>query len=229
MIVSILGDTMTKKDIIYNNLKDDILKGKYIAGNLLPSEYEICEKYSVSREPVRRAIAKLREKGYIISKRGKGNIINPKEYYLHNSIASLSEEENDIKDIIVLELKKIENDNLFEDEEHLFKYKRIIFSKDNTIYEKGYLPFSQFSKFNIIDCKEGILEFIKQTHKIKVLKKVFNSILLDEQHIINTYLEQPLKTSIEVKQKLFDDKGKLIQYSIQIKKDSKFSYVTTSE
>lgn len=43
---------------------------------VLPSESQLCMKFSVSREPVRRAFEKLQKEGYIVKKQGKGAFIN---------------------------------------------------------------------------------------------------------------------------------------------------------
>ncbi len=222
---------MTKKDIIYKNLKREIIKGNYKEGDLLLSEYDICEKYNVSREPVRRAIAKLREKGYVTTKRGKGNIINPKEYYLHQSISSISEEENQVKDITVIKLSKIENNGLFDNEEFCFYYERIIKTEDNTIFEKAYLPYNRFEDFDLISCQNSVLDYIKHKKNIKIslLKKKFDSILVKLEDVINEYIEKPIENSIRIEQHLYDEDHKLIQLSIQVKENSTFTYVTNNE
>ena len=68
----------TKKDYIYGEIKNLILNGEFKEGELLISENEICKRYNVSREPVRRALKRLKEKGYI----GKNVIIGVRPEHL---------------------------------------------------------------------------------------------------------------------------------------------------
>ncbi|ATN03767.1 trehalose operon repressor [Staphylococcus epidermidis] len=61
--------------IIYDHLKKDISEGNYLYGELLPSEYELVEKYHSSRETVRKALELLTNDGVIQKIRGKGSIV----------------------------------------------------------------------------------------------------------------------------------------------------------
>jgi len=57
------------------NLLDEILQGKWMVGELLPSENELAEAYQVSRATVRRALAELQREGRIATRKGKGSIV----------------------------------------------------------------------------------------------------------------------------------------------------------
>lgn len=60
---------------IYNDLLQEIQKGSYKEGQLLPSEHELCRLYSVSRPTVRQAMQRLSDSGYVIKHHGKGSIV----------------------------------------------------------------------------------------------------------------------------------------------------------
>ncbi|MBM7644958.1 GntR family trehalose operon transcriptional repressor [Scopulibacillus daqui] len=60
---------------IYNDLADKIQKGKYMTGELLPSEHELADRYDSSRETIRKALNFLSQNGYIQKVRGKGSIV----------------------------------------------------------------------------------------------------------------------------------------------------------
>jgi len=60
---------------IYMDLKERIESGEWSYGALLPSEYELCDVYAVSRGTVRQVLAKLEEEGLIRRERGKGTFI----------------------------------------------------------------------------------------------------------------------------------------------------------
>lgn len=61
---------------LYNSLYQDIVQGVYEKGSLLPSENVLSEKYHVSRNTLRQALAILNQDGYIYKKQGKGTYIS---------------------------------------------------------------------------------------------------------------------------------------------------------
>ena len=57
---------------ISRKIENDIEKGVYRIGDILPNEYQLCEIYSVSRITVRGALARLGDLGKIKRIKGKG-------------------------------------------------------------------------------------------------------------------------------------------------------------
>lgn len=88
---------------VYNSLYSDIRNGIYAENEFLPSEISLSEKYGVSRNTLRQALAILSEDGLILKSQGKGSIVTkPIEEDLikkiSNPMTSLSIKEiNDIK------------------------------------------------------------------------------------------------------------------------------------
>lgn len=64
---------------LYVQLKEyilgDIQNGTLTAGDMIPTEHELMEVYSVSRNVVRQAIGELVEGGYLIRKKAKGTFV----------------------------------------------------------------------------------------------------------------------------------------------------------
>lgn len=60
---------------IYNSLYSDIMDGVYPEGGVLPGEQQLAEKYNVSRNTLRQALAILSEDGLIIKSRGRGTVV----------------------------------------------------------------------------------------------------------------------------------------------------------
>ena len=58
-------------------LKDEIVSGVYPVGSQLPTEEELCERFSVSRYTVREALRRLREDSLVSSRQGAGTIVVP--------------------------------------------------------------------------------------------------------------------------------------------------------
>ncbi|WP_017729028.1 trehalose operon repressor [Halalkalibacterium ligniniphilum] len=61
--------------LIYQELANQIDKGKQKPGDLLPSEHELVDMYDTSRETIRKALNLLSEHGYIQKVQGKGSIV----------------------------------------------------------------------------------------------------------------------------------------------------------
>ncbi len=66
---------MGKYEQVYQDLSSKIDDGTYPVGALLPSEKQLTENYSVSRETARKALALLTDRGYIQKIMGKGSIV----------------------------------------------------------------------------------------------------------------------------------------------------------
>lgn len=80
---------------IYNALYSDIINGVYSLGETLPGETTLSEKYGVSRNTLRQALAILNEDGMIQKSQGKGTIVcaipnQPTETKITNPLLSLS-------------------------------------------------------------------------------------------------------------------------------------------
>ena len=64
---------------VYNSLYSDIVNNVYLEGEQLPSENALSEKYGVSRNTLRQALAILCEDGMVIKSQGKGTTIARRE------------------------------------------------------------------------------------------------------------------------------------------------------
>ena len=60
---------------VAEELKEQILSGDLPAGQMLPSEPELSEKYGISRTSIRNALRTLREWGLIRSEQGRGSFV----------------------------------------------------------------------------------------------------------------------------------------------------------
>lgn len=60
---------------IYNDLKTKIEDQYYQINEILPSEKELMEIYSASRDTIRKSLNLLTQDGYIIKEKGKGSIV----------------------------------------------------------------------------------------------------------------------------------------------------------
>src|SRR6266481_3273421 len=58
-------------------LKDEIVSGVHPVGSQLPTEEELCERFSVSGYTVREALRRLREDNLVASRQGAGTVVVP--------------------------------------------------------------------------------------------------------------------------------------------------------
>ena len=61
-------------------LRHDIEAGVYRAGDLLPSESDICERYDLSRSVVRQTLANLAHAGVVHTERGRGSFVAERKF-----------------------------------------------------------------------------------------------------------------------------------------------------
>ncbi len=62
---------------VVSALKDEIVRGIYPVGSQLPTEEELCERFSISRYTVREALRRLRDDHLVSSRQGAGTTVVP--------------------------------------------------------------------------------------------------------------------------------------------------------
>ncbi|MGV3633603.1 MAG: GntR family transcriptional regulator [Pseudorhodoplanes sp.] len=60
---------------IRRTLTDEIMSGRYAAGDKFPPENELCDRFGVSRQTVREAIRELQSRGLLKRRRGAGTVV----------------------------------------------------------------------------------------------------------------------------------------------------------
>ena len=65
---------------IVDELRGEILTGRRAAGERLPSEHELADHYGTSRPTVRRAVARLKAEGLVVTSQGRGAFVRPKPH-----------------------------------------------------------------------------------------------------------------------------------------------------
>lgn len=74
-----MDNTLDKSTSKYKALRDWIIEaiesGRFAHGTVLPSENMLCDKFTVSRQTVRNAMAELKAEGYVERHKGKGTFV----------------------------------------------------------------------------------------------------------------------------------------------------------
>ena len=65
---------------IVDDLRGEILAGGLAPGGRLPSEHELALRYGTSRPTVRRAIARLKAEGLVVTEQGRGAFVRPEPH-----------------------------------------------------------------------------------------------------------------------------------------------------
>ena len=60
---------------VYDHILDNILNGVWPPGSKLPSENELCQKFGVSRVPIREALKRLNAMGIAQTRQGEGSYV----------------------------------------------------------------------------------------------------------------------------------------------------------
>lgn len=161
-------------------LRNQIRNGKYLAGDLLPSEHDLMVDYSVSRNTAQRAIEDLVRDGLAIRKQGKGTFV-PKsivEFGLHR-LTSFTEE-TQLKGLTpsakVLKFDTIPADGLLaknlaiQENDQVYQLIRVRFGDNNPMaYQKSYLPVSLCKGLDQFDfSKESLFKVLENQFRHKI-------------------------------------------------------------
>lgn len=139
-----------------DTLRNQIKSGSYKAGELLPSERELCLSYDVSRSTVRQAIQLLREEGLIRKERGVGTRIESRPKIeqdllgYHNFDLQMlkkghSASVNLLKDEILDKPGRVQRLMKLPEESSIFKVVRLRLVDNEPVFlEKIYMPLERF-------------------------------------------------------------------------------------
>lgn len=98
-------DTIKKVNLVdevYKKLKEKIVSGDWEAGQKIPSENELSEKYGVSRNTIRNAIQKLKGLNLIETRQGQGTFLKKdlNSSIISNIIPGMIFNDNEILDVL---------------------------------------------------------------------------------------------------------------------------------
>lgn len=165
---------------VYNYLKENIINENFKSGEKLPSENELTNIFSVSRNTVRRAIEMLSADGLTTSVHGKGVFVieNKPFKFLVGGLQSFKEasESNNIKfstevpifeEIVVDESLSNKTGFLVGTKVlHLVRVRNI--NDENVILDINYFLYDIVSKLNKDIAKDSIYKFLEENLHIKI-------------------------------------------------------------
>lgn len=155
---------------LMKEIKDLIQKGEYEAGDQIPTETELSEKYQVSRITVRRTIEELCTQGILVKRQGKGTFVEaPKIYRKVEKDNSMSFSEScrangrkpssHVIECQFVEAEEWQNEFLMlTDDKRLYHIERVLSADElPIIYEHIYIPAIRVPNLQVEKLENGSL------------------------------------------------------------------------
>lgn len=163
-------------ELVYNYLLN-LINNELEEHNKIPSENTLCEKFSLSRLTVRQGINKLKNEGYLYSKRGSGNFVNPKKItYTISSNTTFTNEILKLKkvpSIKLLEMKTIKADEEIAKKLNIREAEEVLYIKNMRLVDD--VPFLFAEYYMNKSLLKDIENIIPTTNSIsKLYKEIYN-------------------------------------------------------
>ncbi|EED7441813.1 TPA: GntR family transcriptional regulator [Salmonella enterica subsp. salamae serovar 35:g,m,s,t:-] len=211
---------------IAKKIKDKINGYLYSVGDPLPTEVQLAQHYSVSRNTIRKALALLEHDGMIERKHGSGTFVKQKNFIAHvNHMNSLSEiakksgkevksqiikfEVQEATQLISAELKIMPQDPVY-----YIKRLRLIDDKPIQL-EETWLSVNRFPALTISHMKNSKFFYIENECNIKIIGtfETFSPVFPTPEvaSILHTSIIDPI---LKIQTQAVDEKYEPIDYSI---------------
>lgn len=222
--------------IIMDNIKDKIEKGDFNPGERLPSEPELAKQFKVSRSTIREALRALEQENIVTKKHGIGTFVKAKPLY-----TSGIEELFSVTDLILrgghtpgtrlifseYKTANAEEKEIFnlKDDEKILLVKRIRTSnQEPLVYCIDKIPAHLLPEGCTLD-RESIFNFLEDKAEVKIDCATTNIETINGLPEISESLKCDVKTPLLVlKQSHFDEKTRLVLYSINYFRSNNFSF-----
>ncbi len=223
---------MTKYQIVYNNIVNNIENDLYKKTNKLPSEKALSDELGVSINTIRKALSLLIENGYVISRHGSGYFISTHKNFNILKLKSLGttyKNKNITSKILRFEIIRagiIEAENLnVEVGEAIYAIKRLRLVRDKpTILENTIVPVKLFPTLTKSIFEGSFYTYIDEhsPHKIDRAIKDISPIIpsQDVAKILQTTCDNPL---LVIENYVYLKSGEQFEYSYNIHVDEKLS------
>lgn len=224
-----------KKSIIpvYIQLKsiilDNIEKGLWKEGQLISSERELSDEFSISRMTIRQALGELVQEGYLYKKKGKGTYVcKPKvtQQDIMSFTEMIEKTGGELKNII-LEFDVIETPDFLSsifDDSKVYKINRNrVVDNEVIANELIYMPVSLASDLKETDLTGSIYKYLESlNHYVSYCKSSINSVLYNEEYEKLFNLDD-MVALLKVSNKVYDSEDRLIFFEKAIYRSDKYT------
>ncbi|MDF2698687.1 MAG: phnF [Haloplasmataceae bacterium] len=165
--------------VIENDIKEKLKSGVLTQGDMIPSENELKEEYSVSRMTVRQALNNLVNEGYLFRHKGKGTFVNTLKIEKKiQGLLGFSEEmrrmNRKVSNKIISIQSLLADDEVaaklfLNNEEEVFLVERVRYGdKIPILFEKLYVPKRLFKDLNEKIMTGSFYNYIEEELKLKI-------------------------------------------------------------
>lgn len=230
-----------RKQPLYDRLVDILIERidhEYRAGDLLPSERELSERYGLSRTTVRLALSELEQLGLVVRRHGRGTFVSDRSTNRANLMQMYSFTEQmrslgRVPETTILEFSEITADANLADRmgvrqgDRLFKLKRLR-SADGTpmMVEVSYLPVRKFLtlKRNVLDSMP-LYDIVEKVYheKIRVAEEEFYASVARpaDAHLLDIAESAPV---LDLERVTYNADNEVIEYTLSVARADQFKY-----
>lgn len=230
-----------RKQPLYDQLVDiltDKIERELSAGDLLPSERELSERYSLSRTTVRLALQELERLGLVIRQHGRGTFVADRStqatdlfqaYSFSDQMLSMGRDPS----TTILEFSEIEADKGLAEHmgvhigDKLFKLKRLR-SADGMpmMVERTYLPVRKFLTLTRSMLEHHALYHVFENEygvKIRAAEEEFYASIARpvDAHILDISEGAPV---LDLVRTTYDLSNEIIEYTLSVARADQFKY-----
>ncbi|MGL4452377.1 MAG: GntR family transcriptional regulator [Sarcina sp.] len=213
------------KSIILEKIENGIWK----EGDLISSERELSDKYSISRMTIRQALGELVQEGYLLKKKGKGTFVcKPK--VTQKDIMSFTEmisKTGGKLENIILEFDVIKTPEFLKSiftEKTAYKINRNRMVDGEIIAnELIYMPYSIGKELKEENLKSSIYKYLESlNHNVNYCDSSINSVLITDEYkkLFKLKIDVPL---LKVNNKVYGLSDKLLFFETAIYRSDKYT------
>ncbi|WP_188204595.1 GntR family transcriptional regulator [Desemzia incerta] len=222
---------MQKYLFIYNDMKNRILNGEFVANEKLPFEKDLCISYNTSKMTIKKAFDLLVEDGLIIKKRGVGTFIkdiNSKEMERlivtsqFQGLTSTNPKNKITSKILKFNIIPADSDierqlNLTPDS-FVYDIHRVRYTNGQpTVIEQTYMPIDLVVGLNKTHLKNSLYKYIEEelNYKIQSAHRRVSVRKATEEEAQNLELQvgDPVAVAEQV---AYFDNGRAFEYSFSV-------------
>lgn len=234
---------MVKYKQVANKIRQQILNDEFDSKQALPIEKDLCQRYDVSKDTMKKALAILVSEGLIYRQSGKGtfiheNIKNNHDQFIDSSLSGYSAQRENQDNIVTSQVTYLEAipapPNAIKSlrlaaDSFVFHFERIRTLNDvSEVIEESYIPIELMPNLNQRILEGSIFSYIEEelNLKIKSAHKNIHVTIADEYsaRILGVNIGDPLPITTDI---IYLSTGKPIIYTTVKYNFHKFNFVTT--